>query len=221
METAPLKINTLLFDFDGVIIDSLPVKAEAFAYAVADYPQYQIDMFVQFHKDNGGMSRFLKFEHFLRNISKEEVAPEKISKFAKKFSNYVQKELSSPKYIILDVINYIKIKQNVYSFYIISASDDVELKGLCRQYGIDSLFKGIHGTPPLNKTELMRDVLQIYNIDKESVVYIGDSRNDYDASKNNGIRFFGYNNPQLKNFHDAEYLDDILELDQKLISNPF
>ena len=212
------KINTLLFDFDGVIIDSIPVKTEAFAYAVADYPQPQIDMFVRFHKENGGMSRFLKFEHFLRNISTEEVTSEKINTFADRFSKYVKEALSSPKYLISEVIDYIKNRQNMYSFYIISASDNDELTGLCRHFAIDSLFKGIHGTPPLNKTELIQDVLYKYNINKKNAIYIGDSQNDFDASKNNGIRFFGYNNSQLKELEDAEYLDNIFDLDDKIDS---
>lgn len=210
------KTSILLFDFDGVIIDSIPIKTKAFAHAVSDYPDDQVEMFVQFHKDNGGMSRFLKFEHFLSNISGEEVTSEKVEILAEKFSSYVQEALSSPEYLISEVVNYIEEKQDVYNFYIISASDDAELKGLCRHFGIDSLFKGIHGTPPLNKTELMRDVLIKYKIDAGSTVYIGDSQNDYTASKNNNVPFFGYNNHKLKELADAQYLNSIYELDEKI-----
>ena len=54
-------IKGIIFDFDGVIAQSVEVKTEAFADMYKEYGKAVVNKVVQHHEDNGGMSRFEKF----------------------------------------------------------------------------------------------------------------------------------------------------------------
>jgi len=45
----------LIFDFDGVLADSVEVKTEAFALLYKPYGQKVVEKVVSHHRDNGGI----------------------------------------------------------------------------------------------------------------------------------------------------------------------
>ena len=63
-------MKAIIFDFDGVIAESVDVKTEAFKELFKAYPD-KVKAIADFHIDNGGMSRFDKFRHIYKNILKK------------------------------------------------------------------------------------------------------------------------------------------------------
>ena len=57
-----MALTDIILDFDGVILESVSVKTEAFRTLFSFVPKH-VDEIVQFHIDNGGMSRFDKFRY--------------------------------------------------------------------------------------------------------------------------------------------------------------
>ena len=60
-------IRCVIFDFDGVILDSSSLKTECFLKL---YSQYE-DVYEEakkYHFDNKGMSRFRQFDYIARNL---------------------------------------------------------------------------------------------------------------------------------------------------------
>ena len=53
-------LSAVIFDFDGVIVESLDVKADAFRSLFADHPEH-VDQIVRLHRENLGVSRYEKF----------------------------------------------------------------------------------------------------------------------------------------------------------------
>ncbi|GEM_PF-1652749 len=60
-------LTTLILDFDGTIVESLPLKAAAFQKIFSFTPKH-LDEIIAFHLENGGMSRYDKFRHIYANI---------------------------------------------------------------------------------------------------------------------------------------------------------
>ena len=60
---------TLVFDCDGVVLDSNKVKTEAFYQATLPYGEAAAQAMVDYHVANGGVSRYKKFAHFLDQIA--------------------------------------------------------------------------------------------------------------------------------------------------------
>ena len=64
------KYQVCIFDCDGVILDSNKIKTNAFKQALKDEPRDKIEQLVKYHKENGGVSRYKKFEYFYKKFVK-------------------------------------------------------------------------------------------------------------------------------------------------------
>ena len=63
------KYKTLIFDCDGVVLNSNKVKTEAFYETVVKkYGSQAATALADHHKTNGGISRYKKFEFFLIDV---------------------------------------------------------------------------------------------------------------------------------------------------------
>ena len=58
------KKKFIVFDFDGVVLDSVEIKTNAFAEIYSEYGSEIVSKVVEYHKRNGGLSRFEKFKYY-------------------------------------------------------------------------------------------------------------------------------------------------------------
>lgn len=59
-----MSLACIVFDCDGVILDSVPTKTRAFARLAEPYGAEARDRFVMYHMTHGGVSRYRKFAWF-------------------------------------------------------------------------------------------------------------------------------------------------------------
>ena len=204
------KVKVILWDFDGVIMDSMPVRDKGFELVLGNYPSNEVAKLMIFHRANGGLSRYVKFRHFFEVIRGEEVSEQKIQELSARFSELMRRELVNPALLISDSISFISNFSRDYLMHVVSGSDQDELRFLCERLSLSHHFRSIHGSPT-PKVRLVNDILNEMRYLREEVVLIGDSHNDYQAAKENGIRFFAYNNPQLRGL-GAGYIDSFHKL---------
>jgi len=196
------KIQTLFWDFDGVIMDSNTVRDRGFEEVLKDYPQPEIDALMDFHRRNGGLSRYVKFRYFFEDIRSESITKEEVNIWADKFSKIMMQLLINSDLLIQETLNFIKANTEKYKMHIVSGSDQTELRKICESLDIAKYFNSIHGSPT-PKNDLVADLLQTHSYDKSTCLLIGDSKNDFEASKINGIQFMGYGNEKIK--ADTDY----------------
>ncbi|EAI6773129.1 HAD hydrolase-like protein, partial [Campylobacter coli] len=55
-------IKNIIFDFDGVILDSVELKTQAFAELFKEFPKNKVQELVKYHIQNGGISRYHKIQ---------------------------------------------------------------------------------------------------------------------------------------------------------------
>jgi phosphoglycolate phosphatase-like HAD superfamily hydrolase len=189
-------IKNILFDFDGVIVDSMPIRDLGFREIFKDYDEYLVEKLIKYHNINGGLSRYVKIKYFYEELLKENVTNEKVEELAAKFSEIMKEKLVNKDNLIVDTIRFIKNYYNKYNLHIVSGSDGVELKYLCEMLKIEKYFLTINGSPT-PKTELIAKILQEYEYLNIETILIGDSINDYEAAQSNSIDFYGYNNIRL------------------------
>lgn len=198
----------ILWDFDGVLMDSNAVRELGFKTVLAEFPTEKVDQLIQFHRKNGGLSRYVKFRYFYEEICNLEIDDEKINLLANAFSKIMKELLINEKLLITDSMNFVKkMHHQGVKMHIVSGSDHNELNFLCKELQIDHYFLSIDGSPT-KKNKLVKDLLSNFNYDSKNVVLIGDSINDYDAAKANGIDFIGYNNIELKGLSSYIYTFD-------------
>ena len=190
------EIKTILWDFDGVILDSMAVRDWGFKEIFKDFTESQVSKLLEYHQVNGGLSRYVKIRYFYESILGKTITEEKISEYAEAFSVLMKQELTNTNNLIADAVTFIKQNSSKFSFHIVSGSDQAELRFLCKELGIESYFISIHGSPT-PKNQLVKTLLQEYGHDKQNTCLIGDSINDFEAAEVNKIYFYGYNNKNL------------------------
>ena len=202
--------SIVFFDFDGVILDSMPVRDVGFRETLKAYDSALVEELIKFHRDNGGLSRFVKFKYFFENILHQSISDASLKELADQFSVIMRQELSKEKYMIQDSVDYIKKTASSKQLHIVSGSEHNELNYLCQQLDLAQYFISIDGSPtPKNK--LVSNLIAKYHYNKNEIVLIGDSVNDYEAAQTNGIDFYGYNDVSLKAYA-KQYITTFAEL---------
>lgn len=199
-------IRNIFWDFDGVIVDSVGVKSEAFRFAFRDFPEEMLCQLSQYHHDNPGITRWKKIDHFFDKIALTTVPKNEKKKRAEVFSEYVIWKLSSPSMLIQESNKFIRENVSRYNFHIISASDHDELQVICDNLRVSRLFRSIHGAPEPKDAIVLR-LIKEKGYKKEETIFIGDSMTDLEAAKKNGITFYGFNSALLKKTNNP-YIDD-------------
>ncbi len=203
-------IKNILWDFDGVILDSMVVRDTGFEEIFKDYPEEKINELLKFHRINGGLSRYVKIRHFYETVLEQPITDQKVLEYANSFSRIMLSKLADSSLLIKQSTNFIKSNFKNYNFHIVSGSDNDELNVLSRQLDIADYFISIHGSPTPKK-ELVRNLMGVHNYDKEKTCLIGDSINDYEAASDAGISFLAFNNDSLDRYTNLSILDDRLK----------
>ncbi len=189
--------KNILWDFDGVILNSMDVREKGFREVLSEYPEDTVAELLKFHKKNGGLSRYVKFRYFLEQVLEEGDNDKQVQEWANGYSNIMRKHLTTKERLVGEVVDFIKKHYKEYRMHIVSGSDGEELRYLCEELGIARYFFSIEGSPT-PKPDLVSDILRSYHYEREDTCLVGDSINDYDAAKENSIDFFGYNNRALR-----------------------
>lgn len=191
-----VEYKVLLWDFDGVIMDSNLIREQGFIEVLKSYPSEEVQKLIRFHRENGGLSRYVKFKFFFENILQSSLSQEELTRLTDEFSLIMKRNLTSDKLIIHDSLDFIKMYSKKIEMHIVSGSDQNELRGLCEYFNIANHFKSINGSPT-HKDLLVEEIIQLGKLNRDDVCLIGDSVNDLNAASVNGINFAGYNNMQL------------------------
>lgn len=201
----PNDFEVILWDFDGVIIDSNSVREFGFREVLKEFDSEQVEQLIDFHNANGGWSRYVKFRYFYEEILKRPISDSKVQELANRFSSIMVESLPNPELLIEETVRFI---QEMYSqgkqMHIVSGSDGNELKSLCEQLELSKYFLSIKGSPT-PKVALVKEIVAVGKISTSKYCLIGDAVNDYDAANQNKIQFFGYNNKELMKY--GNYID--------------
>ncbi len=192
--------NTIIFDCDGVILDSNKLKTKTFIQTLSGgYDKKSINKFKEYHLKNGGISRFNKFKFFFKEILQIKNFDKEYSDCLTKFSKILKKQMIKCEVdrSLLNLIN----KYNKKNYYVISASEEKELYEILKKKKISKFFKKTFGSPA-SKFENFKKILKDKK-NKGPYIYFGDSKEDYLFAKRSKIDFvFVYHWTNLKKWKD-------------------
>ncbi len=183
------KFKAIIFDYDGVISDSLDVKTEAFAEM---YRPYGVDIekkVVDHHESNGGVSRFEKFRIYHRDYLGEEINDEKVNELAERFSALVLEKVVQAKYVP-GVMEFISNYHSSYDLFISTGTPEEEIREILKRKNIKRYFREVFGSPE-KKTNHVRKIINKYRYNPSEMIFVGDAPTDRDAARENGLTFIG------------------------------
>ena len=208
--------KTIVFDCDGVILNSNKVKTEAFYKAALPYGEKNAKALEQYHVENGGVSRFVKFDYFLKEIvSKYDNESTEVSSLLKAFAGFVFKGLLECE--IASGIGELKKNTPNSNWMVVSGGAQDELRNIFRIRNLMCYFNGgVFGSPDDKDTILNRE-LDKANIRKPAV-FIGDSKLDYISASKAGLDFIFLTEwTEFKNWNDF-FVDKDVRIENNLSS---
>ncbi len=179
-------IKAIIFDFDGVLLESTHVKTTAFRELFSRWPD-KADEGVAFHLKNMGISRYIKFRYFYENIISQRYSEEIGLKLGSEFSGIVLEKIKATPFVN-GTEAFLENCHTEYSFYIASGTPDEELLEIVSFKMIDRYFDGIFGSS-LTKTEIIDNILGTNSLKNNMVVFVGDAVSDKKAAEETGVHF--------------------------------
>ena len=204
----------IIYDFDGVICDSVNIKTEAFVELYKPYGEEIQEVVKKYHLEHGGISRYEKFRFFQSTLLGESVNQEQIDALADQFSLLVKQKVIASEYLP-GVIDFLKTNRGKKQF-ICTGTPQNEIEYIIEKKGIKKLFDDIFGSPRTKK-EIIQIILDKYSASPNDCIFFGDALTDYDAAKKLDLSFIGIKNQFTKFPPNTFLIDDFL--DHKLFNS--
>ena len=190
------KIKTIIFDWDGTIVDSLELKHDVW-----------FDIFPKHTKAYFAMQKLLpelKTSTRLQILGKvfdivgdELPKGEFVSKYSSVYRNEVEKGILRNGFLpgAKEALENLSLN---FPLYVNSATPHEPLLSIVEKIGADKYFKKIYGrslaqenhTQHDLKVENLREISEIENIKSDEILMVGDAEADERAAKIFGCRFF-------------------------------
>lgn len=181
-----LRYKTIIFDCDGVVLNSNRIKTNAFYHAALPYGEEAANNLVIFHIKNGGVSRYKKFEYFLENLVPSNQRGPTKDELLSSYAEYVWEGLLQCE--VSPNLDELRRHTSHARWMIVSGGAQEELRELFRVRKLESLFDGgIFGSPDTKEIILERESLR-GNIEGPAI-FLGDSSYDLIVAGKAGYDF--------------------------------
>jgi phosphoglycolate phosphatase-like HAD superfamily hydrolase len=205
--------EAIIFDFDGVVVESGDIKTQAFVNLYRDHGDAIMAAVAQYHCSNGGMSRYHKFRYFQQHLLKKPpltLAEEQL--LDQRFSELVVEAVIASE-AVPGATELIRREAVRIPLFIASGTPEAELNTIVERRGLASYFTAVRGSPA-PKQALVADILTTHALARDRVLMIGDALADYQSAQLNKIAFLGRVRPGDENPFpaDVDVLPDLSPL---------
>ncbi len=181
----------IFLDFDGVIMDSMALKLDAYCFALKEYgfPRTEIRKQQLLY---AGLSRSralpLMFE-LLAGKSLPEDAGERVLRLFAEEDDRLRPEMR----LKPGALEFLKTFHERVPLVIVTGTPQEAIDKTTALFGLRSFFLEIRGYPPV-KSEHLKAVLAGLHLEPPQTLFVGDALQDHKAAMETGIPFIGINN---------------------------
>lgn len=181
--------RAVMFDFDGVIVESEEIKTRAFAAMYREHGPEVVEAIVAHHRANGGISRRKKIRWCHRTHLGVELEDHALDALCQRFSTLVEDEVTACDWVP-GAQQALRALHARLPLFVVSGTPHEELSRIFGRRDLNRWFVEVWGSPR-EKTEIIEDILARHRFDRRSVLFIGDSAVDLRAARATGLRFLG------------------------------
>jgi phosphoglycolate phosphatase-like HAD superfamily hydrolase len=186
--------DAVIFDCDGVILDSNNMKISAMerALSATGYPETHISCAISYFKNNFGKNRFHHVNYFVGDLLGAAL-PESVDAGSLK-AEIISAYAEAVEQEYMEVSETDGVRHLLASWfarsdlYIASGSEQEQLQRVMKARNLDGFFIDILGSP----TSKVDNVRKIIDKGYKKVLFIGDAVADMQAAFDNGIDFVFY-----------------------------
>jgi phosphoglycolate phosphatase-like HAD superfamily hydrolase len=184
------KLEAVVFDCDGVILESAGLKSEAFRRIGGLFgPEIQVRLY-EHHLRHTGVSRYEKFAWLYCTEFGREITIEESRRLGEIFAGYCLEAVLAAPFVPGFEEALAWFQSRGVALFVASGTPQEELETVLRARGLARRFQGILGTPPA-KSRLLAGIIAENGFDPGRVLMVGDGETDLQAAQENGTLFFG------------------------------
>jgi phosphoglycolate phosphatase-like HAD superfamily hydrolase len=180
-------IKSVIFDFDGVLIESAGIKTGAFRRLVADLDETIREDFVQYHVKNSGISRFVKFRYLYEELLRKPYSERAGFELSERFSALVLDQVKAAP-LVEGTKEFLLENRGRRLLFIASGTPERELVDTVFHKEISEYFVGMFGTPT-TKPDIINSIKSRYRLKSDEIAFVGDGQSDLEAGQQTGVHF--------------------------------
>ena len=189
-----MDIEAIIFDFDGVLAESVSVKGDAFVDLYAGEDQEIQAQVRDYHDANCGVTRFEKITYYEKELCKRNLSDEQIVARCDEFTGIVEQMVVDCAWVP-GAKDFMDKYHGKIPYYVASAAPEEELRRIVESRGMTHYFEVVYGAPGKKYAHIMR-VLSEYGHSPQRTLMIGDAMLDYNAALKAGLHFIGRKLPE-------------------------
>lgn len=183
------RCRAVIFDFDGVIVESEEIKTRAFAAMYREHGPVVVEAIMAHHRANGGISRRKKIRWCHRTHLGIELDQAALDGLCRRFSAMVEDEVVACDWVA-GAEQVLRALHGRLPLFVVSGTPHDELDRIFTRRDLHCWFVEVWGSPR-GKPEIIEDILVRHRLDPSAVVFVGDSAADLRAARATGLRFLG------------------------------
>lgn len=184
MTTDPCAEALFVFDKDGVLVDSEPIKLALFERMFDDVDPARMQAIRSFNRSNVGLARKDKLRHILGEILRVESLEEQIDDYLDRSYHFIREALVRAP-AVPGVVEFIMESPN--RKFVCSAAIAPEVDDQLVSLSLTDAFEGVYAFPH-KKAEVLRRLKEEH---RRPVVFWGDTTLDLHAARQAGVTFIG------------------------------
>jgi phosphoglycolate phosphatase len=182
-------IKSIIFDFDGTILDSFPVLLNNANKILEELNLEKKDFTPKYVEE-------LRSKSAKQLVQEFKISVFKLPKFVKKVKEFMREELQKTE-IFNGMKDLLEKLSKDFLLGILTTNDEKIIWKILEKNGIKSVDFVYSDDSLFGKHKKLRKILSDHNLKKDEVIYVGDEVRDINASKKAGIDFiavsWGYN----------------------------
>ena len=205
----------LIFDFDGVLIESEAIKEDGFHYLFRGFPDKKAAVSA-YLSENPSIPRTIRIPALYRIVCGRELDEQTMTSLSNQFSAYVHDRVREcPE--ILGARDLLETLHGTRPIYVSSATPEPELLAICEDRSFSQYLDGIYGAP-VTKPEHIAAICQKHDISPSDCLFIGDSPADHKAAQAAGTQFLARTSTVNIDHLDCQKIPDFVYLFKQINS---
>lgn len=185
---APLWI---FLDFDGVIMDSMTLKLDAYCFALQEYGFARENVRVQ-QLLYAGLSRSRALPLMFESLAGRQMPEDAKERVLRLFSEEDDR-LRSRMQIKPGALAFMTEAQKRIPLVVVTGTPQEAIDKTMEHFDLVGFFQEVCGYPPIKAEHLQNQLLK-RGLKPEQSLYVGDAIQDYKAAESVGMPFVGINN---------------------------
>ncbi len=181
--------DAVFFDFDGVLVDSVDVKTQAFRELYSEHGEVVQDRVAAHHLANGGISRFEKIRFYEEQLIGRTPTDDDVDRLAGRFAEIVVEQVVAA-VEIPGAVRTLEYFATRCPLFVVSGTPQDELEQIVSARGWDGYFRELRGSPKPKDHHLI-ELIQNFSLCAPRCLMIGDAETDRKAASLTGVPFLG------------------------------